>query len=418
MIQEILGWYFGLFGFSIITGILLCLFAIFVDLIWSVIKIVLLIISRLKSLGNKIECKTYPSISIIIPAHNEEDCIEGSILSYLESRYPDEKKEIIVVDDASTDKTYQKALPYAKKGLIKLYRKTGKSGFKSSPLNYGIAMAKNDIIISLDADTRLDVTSLYEITRPFGDDRVMAVAGNVKVKNTKSLLERFQEYEYTFSMQLGKRIQALLGTILIVPGCFGAYKKEYIKTVGSYDRSSITEDFDLSLKVKKRQRIEYAPNALAWTIAPNTWGSWIRQRIRWSRGEIDTFIKHKNIFFNPYFGLAGVIAAPGMFFSDVFLLIIRLIYFIALFLVVFIWKGFDQFFNVFEVYLRVLVMNLGIYLFIELISVVAILSQPTIKRDLPNILLAPLIVVIYRSIYGVVRLKGYYDYFRKKAMEW
>lgn len=418
MIREILEWYFGLFGFSLITGILLCLFSIFVDLIWNLIKLCLLIISKLKSLRKKKLCNVHPSISIIIPAHNEEANIERSILSYLESRYPDDKKEIIVVDDASTDKTYQKALPYAKKGLIKLYKKTGKSGFKSSPLNYGIAMAKNDVIVTLDADTRLDVTSLYEITKPFEDSRVMAVAGNVKVKNRGNLLEKFQSYEYTFSMQLGKRIQALLGTILIVPGCFGAYKKDYIKTVGSYDRTSITEDFDLSLKVKKRQRIEYAPKALAWTIAPSSWKSWTRQRIRWSRGEIDTFIRHKNIFFNPYFGLAGVVAAPGMFFSDVILLILRLVYFTALFLIVFITLGLGQLFVSIELYLRVLLMNLGVYLFIELILVTSTLSQPTVKKDLPNILLAPLIVLMYRSIHGFVRLKGYYDYLRKKDMEW
>jgi len=167
MIREIFEWYFGLFGFSLITGIILSLFAISIDLIWNLIKLGILIVAKVKSLKGKKVRLAYPSISIIIPAHNEEENIERSINSYIESLYPPNRKEIIVIDDASTDRTYQKALPYAKKGLIKLYRKEGKSGFKSSPLNYGIAMAKNEIIVTLDADTVLDVTSLYEITKPF-----------------------------------------------------------------------------------------------------------------------------------------------------------------------------------------------------------------------------------------------------------
>ncbi|KYC48815.1 MAG: hypothetical protein AMQ74_01574 [Candidatus Methanofastidiosum methylothiophilum] len=107
-----------------------------------------------------------------------------------------------------------------------------------------------------------------------------------------------------------------------------------------------------------------------------------------------------------------------MFFSDVILLILRLVYFTALFLIVFITLGLGQLFVSIELYLRVLLMNLGVYLFIELILVTSTLSQPTVKKDLPNILLAPLIVLIYRSIHGFVRLKGYYDYFKNKDLEW
>lgn len=418
MIKEIFEWYFGIFGFSLVTGILLCLFAILIDLVWNLVKITILLFSKIRSLNQKYKRTEYPSISIIVPAHNEEKNIQRSIISYIESLYPSDKKEIIVIDDASTDMTYQKSLPYAKKGLIKLYKKIGKSGFKSSPLNYGIAMAKNEVIITLDADTRLDVTSLYEITKPFQDKRVMAVAGNVKVDNRTKLIEKFQAYEYSISMQLGKRIQASLGTILIVPGCFGAFRKDYLKTVGNYDKTSITEDFDLSLKVKKRQRIEYSSKALAWTVVPTTWKSWTKQRIRWSRGEIETFLRHKNIFFNPYFGVAGTLAAPGMFFSDIILLIARIIYFTTLFILIFIFQGISELFGAINLYVRILLMNFGIYIFIETILVLATFSRPTVKKDLSNILLIPLFVSIYRSVYGLVRLKGFYDYFTKKELMW
>ncbi len=100
--------------------------------------------------------KQYPLVSIIVPAHNEEECIERTITALLEQDYPN--KEIIVVDDGSTDRTFEKAERFANKGLIKLVHREEASGKKARAINHGLLFSTGDIIVVVDADTILEKT--------------------------------------------------------------------------------------------------------------------------------------------------------------------------------------------------------------------------------------------------------------------
>jgi len=120
-----------------------------------------------------------PKVSLIIPAHNEETIIERAIESALETNYPN--KEINVVNDGSTDRTYQLALPYSRKGRIKLCHRDVANGSKAGALNYGLFFASGDIIVTVDADTLIERNSLRELIKPLSDPAFSATSGNVRI---------------------------------------------------------------------------------------------------------------------------------------------------------------------------------------------------------------------------------------------
>jgi len=120
----------------------------------------------------KASSATDKSVSIIIPAHNEAPCIQQTIRSALELNYPRDKFEVIVVDDGSSDATYNLASA-VKSPYLRVFRK--KNGGKGSALNYGIARAKGEIVVTMDADTFVDNMSLQRMIARFHHEDVMSV---------------------------------------------------------------------------------------------------------------------------------------------------------------------------------------------------------------------------------------------------
>jgi len=417
---ELMAWYFGLFGFSLMAGFMLTLPAFVIDFSRSIARVFFVLVMKVQEKREPLpDLKAYPTVSIIVPAHNEEKKIRRSIETLLEADYPEGRKTIIVVDDGSKDKTYQIAQPYARAGKIKLIRREVQSGSKAQAINYGLKLANTNVIIVVDADTQLDRGSLKEIMKPFTRDKdIVAVSGNVKITNRKNLLEKFQAYEYTLSMELGKRIQSLFGSILIVPGAFGAFKRDYIASLGNYTTDTMTEDFDLTIKVLKRKKIVFAPKALAWTICPSYWKEWWQQRRRWARGEIETFAKHKNIFFNREYGWTGAVFLPDLFIMDVLILFIRFIYLGFILIGAPIMLGVDGSIEYLTFLGMATLMNFGVYMLFECISLMAAVSSVTWKRDLGYFWMVPLMVVVYRTTYSLVRLQAYIEYLRGKKIGW
>ena len=419
MILDLIEKYFEFFGFSLITGIQISLFLILLDTTRSIIKIIFIVLEKIREILSPLpELKIFPSISIIVPAHNEESKIEECIISLIEASYPMDKKEIILIDDGSTDKTYAKALPYARRGQVKLFKRETKSGSKSGAINYGLLIAKNELIIVVDADTKLEVESLIEIVKPFADKNIMAVAGNIKIENRKNIISYCQAYEYTMSMEIGKRIQSLFRTILIVPGAFGAFRMKFVKTVGDYDYDTITEDFDLTFKVLKRAKVFFAPSAIAWTICPDKINTWYRQRVRWSRGEIETLWKHRDLFFRKHYGFLGMVAAPDMVLMDLVLLGLRFFNLLFILLVMPVLFTFDQYLQYLLFYSRVFLMIFCSYMIIEIMSILSALLIVEEKRDLSYFILSPIIILLYRPLYAAVRFKGYLDFILRRDPTW
>ncbi len=253
-----------------------------------------------------------PLVSILVPAYNEQGVISRTLNSLINIKYAN--KEIIVIDDGSTDLTKFVASWYKKNG-VKVISKPN-SG-KASALNYGLLFAKGEIVITIDADSMVARDAIDEIVMVMATDPNMAaVAGNIKVLNSKSVLTKIQELEYIMAINMIRRAYALFGSVMVIPGAFGAFKKKMVHAVGGYDIDTVTEDFDITIKLlKSRGSVSSSAEGKAFTEVPSTWKALYKQRLRWGTGTFQTLFKHKDVFSNPRYGTLHDIVFPLMLFS-------------------------------------------------------------------------------------------------------
>jgi hyaluronan synthase len=184
-----------------------------------------------------------PSVSFITPAYNEEQFIENTIRRYLRTTYPEELKEMVVVNDGSRDRTGEIAGLYAsriidsetgrvryipgRKGRITLVnRKLGGKG-KAYALNDGIRFARGEFFLVTDGDIELAPDIFSVGLKHFSDPRVGVVIGFASVKKTKrSILNNYIDYEFFSGQALNRRGYNVLGAHYIVPGGMSFFRGE------------------------------------------------------------------------------------------------------------------------------------------------------------------------------------------------
>ena len=250
-----------------------------------------------------------PVISIIVPAYNEAANIKRTLDSIVESDYP--AKEIIVVDDGSKDLTYTIASQYmqtCKHCRIRVMRK--QNGGKASAMNYGLRFAAGEIIVIVDADSRIEKTTLKEVAKQFQDPNVVAVAGTVKVLNAINTLTNCTALECVVVPNLQRPAFSLFGIVMIVPGALGAFSKKRLMQCGLYDRDTITEDFDLTIKIAKGGGRIVAIDAISYTECPTTVKGFYKQRIRWYRGVFQGLLKHSDVMTSSRYGMLNRLGYP------------------------------------------------------------------------------------------------------------
>jgi len=253
--------------------------------------------------------KNYPKVSVIVPAYNEEKVLKKTLESMVETQYP--RKEIIFVDDGSTDGTLDIAREF--KSQITVLHK--ENGGKASALNYALVYAKGEIIVIVDADTIIGRNSIKEIVKGFEvNEHVAAVAGNIKVRNRVNWITKCQALEYLTGIQVIRRAFDTFGSITVVPGALGAFKKKCISGTGAYGKETIVEDFDQTIKLLKAGLItQGSVKAVAYTEAPSSLGDFVKQRKRWYRGNIQVLKRHSDALTNPRFGYLQKLALPYLF---------------------------------------------------------------------------------------------------------
>ena len=230
-----------------------------------------------------------PTVSIVIPAYNEEKVIEGTLKTLLETDYP--KKEIIIVNDGSTDGTEAVLRPYAAQGEIQLINRP--NGGKASALNLGFKIAKGDIIVNVDADGALERTAITNLVANYNDPTVFAVGGNVIVGNRNNLLTKMQALEYIKGLNLRRRAFDMLVTTDVIPGALASFRKSALTWIGNYESDTVTEDMDQTMKlVKGKRRVLHEPRSKVYTEAPEDIRSLFRQRLRWNSGTVMVLLKH------------------------------------------------------------------------------------------------------------------------------
>jgi cellulose synthase/poly-beta-1,6-N-acetylglucosamine synthase-like glycosyltransferase/peptidoglycan/xylan/chitin deacetylase (PgdA/CDA1 family)/spore germination protein YaaH len=274
---------------------------------------ILAIIQRIRQHQDRDTPVTYtPGVSVIVPAYNEEKVVVQTITSLLNQVY-DGPLEIVVVDDGSSDDTADICEEaYGDHPMVSVYRK--ENGGKASALNHGIAHARHDIVIGLDADTIFADDTVAELVQPLADPRVAAVAGNAKVGNRINLVTRWQALEYVTSQNLDRRAFSLLDCITVVPGAVGAWRRALVLEAGGFKEDTLAEDQDLTLAMRRMgYSVAYADGAIAYTEAPDTLRGLARQRFRWSFGTLQCTWKHRDAFFRRKYGSLGFIALPNVF---------------------------------------------------------------------------------------------------------
>ncbi|MFD2177599.1 glycosyltransferase family 2 protein [Veronia pacifica] len=282
-------------------------------------------------------------MSILVPAYNEELVLKNCIVAIDSLEY--KNRETIIINDGSTDSTMELLTEYLDlelsqlnirnklkyKAIKAVYRsKTHKNiyvidkynGGKADALNAGIDNANHELIVTIDADSMLDKSSLSFINESFIDDSVIAAGGTVHIaqgmrkenevlRPTFSIkgIIRYQVLQYLYGFFVQKSAQSKMGSMLVIAGAFGVFKRDILFSIDGY-RSTVGEDMDITLKAQryiKQQKSEgkqahmvYIPEACCYTECPEDFKNLLTQRLRWQKAFIDCALVYWDGFLNVF----------------------------------------------------------------------------------------------------------------------
>ncbi|WP_224269344.1 glycosyltransferase [Haloprofundus salinisoli] len=367
---------------------------------WFVIPLALY--QKFAEQGRSRSVDEWPQLSVLVPAYNEANYIGPCLDALLRADYPREKLEILVVDDGSTDDTFEEAQRRVG-DVVTVIRK--ENGGKHSALNDGLTHASADLIVTIDADSLVAEDALCELVRSFQHHPdAGAVAGNVKISNRESFVTNVQALEYVIGINTFRRAFDLLGIVTVVPGCLGAFRRETLERIHGYSADTLTEDFDATIAVLKQGVPIHHSDAVVYTEAPDTWTDLYNQRLRWFRGNVQTVWKHRHVFLDGQFGLLHRIAFPYVLFSMSVLPALG----VAIVSLV-VWSLISG------SYLHVFGM---LMFFVVLQVLLSILAVRVDDDDLSLVWYAPFSIVGYKQFLDAVLIRSLFDVLRRRNLRW
>ncbi|WP_276134910.1 glycosyltransferase family 2 protein [Polluticoccus soli] len=400
-----------------------------------------------------------PSVSILAPAYNEGATIIENVRSLLSIYY--NHLEVIIINDGSKDDSLQKLIDAYQlekidffvryqietkevRGVYKsknpVYKKLvvvdKVNGGKADALNVGINVSSHDLIVCIDVDCILEQDSLMKMIKPFMEEtdmKVIATGGVVRIANSceikdgrlvkinlpKNYYARMQSLEYIRAFLLGRMAWARLNGLLLISGAFGAFNKDIAIKAGGYNHNTVGEDMELVVRMRRymeeqnvKYKVAYIPDPLCWTEAPESKKILGRQRNRWMRGTIETMKIHKVMFFNPKYGLLGMLSYPYWFFFEMLAPLIEFFGTIAFLIMVYLqiidWQIF--------IALLVFIISFG-YMYSSFAALMEVITFNQYRRrtDMMKLLLTGMTEPFYFHPFGVwAGIKGYIDLIRKK----
>lgn len=289
----------------------------------SMYYIMFLLIQLIEKDHKKIVIKKWPSITIVIPAWNEKDSIEKTILTTCELDYPKDKMRIVAVDDGSTDNTYQlmvKTVNEMKKKYpeLRIEARTKKNGGKHTAINMIIPEIDTDFFSTLDADSYPEPDSLKLVLRNFYSNKVGAVTPRIKIYQPKNFIERIQDFEYAANHYY-KKLLSKVNAVHVTPGPLAVYRSKLVKELKEFREAYKTEDMEFAMRIqKKHYKIIQENEAVVWTKCPNTMKSFYKQRHRWYYGTFkNLWNNQREMIFNKKYGDFGLIQLPMVFISGI-----------------------------------------------------------------------------------------------------
>jgi hyaluronan synthase len=260
-----------------------------------------------------------PTITVIIPAKNEEGAIQATINAVLDSDYPPEKLDVVAVDDGSTDGTADrmKAIKSDRVTVIKHEKNQGKRVAFAS----GFKVSKGEIIVAIDSDSYVDKNAVKLLVQPFVNDKIAAVAGHGMAYNKdKNILTLLQHYWYQEMFRLVKGMESRLGCVTCCSGVLAAYRKSSLtpimdewlgeKFLGR--KVIIGDDRQLTNFVLRGSnekgclstrdiQVTYQSNAIVHTVVPDNIKQFTKQQLRWKRSWLcETWLACKFMWKKPF----------------------------------------------------------------------------------------------------------------------
>lgn len=404
--------------------------------------------------------ESFLPVSIIVPAYNEQNTIRESVLALLTLHYPEFK--VIVVNDGSSDSTAEtmikefdmKPIHYVRDDetishqpirqiygsekypdLLFLDKKNGK---KADAINAGMTCVRTPLFCVIDADSLLESGALLKAVRPFLEtsDNVIAVGGTVGIVNgctvkngqvtqyglPKKFLPRIQVVEYIRAFLMARLAASRKGTLAIISGAFGIFRRDIAVAIGGYDTTTVGEDMEMVLRMHRYMlerdipySVRYVPEPVCWTEAPESLKFLSNQRIRWQRGALECLSRHKNMLFNRKYGRLGMVTLPTFLLVDLISPVMEIIgYFLIILLILFGWLE-----------AKYIIALLVLFSFGVLITVMSLMieqdeiEQFTNPMDIFKVLLTACVENFgYRQICSFWRMRGLFQHFGGKKATW
>ena len=346
--------------------------------------------------------------------------------SLLNLNYPQDKLQIFLVDDGSTDNTWQVIQKFTQYKNIKIFKK--ENGGKHTAVNLGLENSVTDFFGCLDADSYADGEALARIMSYFEKDPVaMAVVPSVIVGNPKNFIQNAQKAEYHMVVY-SKKMLGFLGAINVAPGPFTIFRKKVFQDLGPYHSGHGTEDMEIAFRMQKNNyKIDHCNDAFVYTNTPRTFKKLFWQRVRWVYGFINNSLDYRSLLFKKKYGHFATFTLPLSVLSTVSFLyfigqmIYNFIHFIYLKIIQLNLIGFHPkinhfVFDPFFINLKVFTF-LGIVLYLLTIFAVIFGRKMTQEKNLFSFKILYLVPVL-----GIITplsiLKGFYNTILAKKPVW
>lgn len=243
-----------------------------------------------------------PIFSVVVPVKDEEKVVERFIKSFLELDYPIEKRELLLVEDGSTDRTPEICARYAEEypGLVRFFHRDASAG-KPNALNFAQKEARGDVLAFFDADSVPEPDTLRRAAFCFEDSSVVAVQGMTDSLNAKlNALTRLVSYEEAAWLKLYIMGKDALGMFVPLTGSCMFIRASTLKGVGGWDEGSVAEDIELAARLLKHGfSVKYRPEIRSKGETPFKLSELVEQRTRWFRGYMETGFKYRSLLLKP-----------------------------------------------------------------------------------------------------------------------
>jgi len=267
--------------------------------------------------GRKKMPKTWPEVSIIIPAYNEGKNIASTIKSVTGLNYPKDRLKLFVVDDGSTDATFKLAKKHLQtlRGYKDIRLLTQPNSGKFAAINNALKYVDTEFFATLDADSLPTSSALKRSILSFDSDNIAAVSSVLKVYKPKNMLQKIQDFEYMVN-HFYKSVLSRLNAIHVLPGPLSIYRTGIVKNIGCFRDAHKTEDMEIAMRIQKMNySIRQSDTSFVYTKTPHSFNDLYRQRHRWNHGTFRNLLDYRFMLFNKKYGDFGVFQLPIMFVS-------------------------------------------------------------------------------------------------------